>query len=79
MQSWLQRNENWRMNALSSKRTLMILSSLWPKWRKRNMPLRTRLAVMPLIAFSALYINDVFGVFIDPMAFLLRLKTSLRK
>ncbi len=38
----LQRRENWKMNALSSRRTLTTWSLPWPKWRRRNMPLRTR-------------------------------------
>ncbi len=42
MLSSLPRRESWRMNALSSRRTLMTWSSPWPKWRRRNMPLRTR-------------------------------------
>ena len=42
MLSWLARRGSWRMNALSWRKTLMTWSSPWLKWRRRNMPQKTR-------------------------------------
>ena len=50
MLSLLLRRESWRMNALSSRRILMIWSLPWPKWRRRNMPLRTRFVNMNMLS-----------------------------
>lgn len=42
MLSSLPKRESWRMNAQSSRKILMTWSLPWPKWRRRNMPQRTR-------------------------------------
>lgn len=53
MLSSLPKRESWRMNALSSRRILMTWSLPWPKWRRRNMPLRTRFVNYNLITLSS--------------------------